>query len=224
MYNLTAAYLQKIEEAGKNMLRMVTSDGHRLSIMSREAEGLAELEFDRYILIPRRGVQQIRKFCEERDAFQVGIEKKRMVLKSDDAVLVIRLMEGEFPDIENIFQCINQENNININKLLFIESLKRVNLFTEDIFPAIRFEVNNNQLVLTSQNADSGSARDEMDIEYSGKALSIGFNCRYFIDALQVLDGEIIQASVSSDESPCLISSEQDKGFLGIIMPMKLNI
>ncbi|MCI5221534.1 MAG: DNA polymerase III subunit beta, partial [Candidatus Electrothrix sp. AR4] len=75
----------------------------------------------------------------------------------------------------------------------------------------------------TSQNADFGSARDEVTIEYSGEKLSMGFNCRYFIDALQVMEGETIQASISSNESPCLITSEEDEGFLGIIMPMKLS-
>jgi DNA polymerase-3 subunit beta len=223
MYNLNAAFLQKATENDKTVLRMVTSDGHRLSIMNREIEGADALNFDQFILIPRRGVQQIRKFGEQWDTFLFGVEKKKMVFKSDDSVLVVRLMEGEFPDFENILNCISKENNIFLQKIPFLESLKRINLFTEDIFHAIKFELENNKLVLTSQNADFGSARDEIEIEYSGEALSMGFNCRYFIDALQVMEGKTIQASISSSESPCLITSEEDKGFLGIIMPMKLN-
>ena len=96
-------------------------------------------------------------------------------------------------------------------------------LFTEDMFKAIKIEIDKNHMLLTSQNADFGSAQDEFDVVYSGDSLSLGFNCRYFIDALQVMEGETVRASVSSEESPCLISSDEDEGFLGIIMPMKLN-
>lgn len=222
VYSLTAALLQKIEENGKTMLRMVSSDGHRLSIMSKETESGAQLQLNPVTLIPRRGIQEIRKFTEERDSFKLGIEKKQAVLKSDDSLLVIRVMEGEFPNFENLLNVISMDNVIQINRISFLDSLKRINLFTEEMFHAIKFEINNNQLVLTSQNADFGSARDEMEVEYTGDPLSLGFNCRYFIEALQVMEAENIQASISSDESPCLITSEDDEGFLSIIMPMKL--
>jgi DNA polymerase-3 subunit beta len=223
MYNLTAALLQKREEEGKTVLRMVTSDGHRLSIMNREAAGLAGLDFGQSILIPRRGVQQMRKFCEELDICRIGVEQKKLVLQSEKSVLVIRLMEGDFPDFENILRSLSHDNSMIINKTLFLESLKRINLFTEDIFHAIRFEAQGNRLILTSENADFGSARDEIEITYSGHDLCMGFNCRYFMEALQVLEGDALSAAVSSDESPCLISSVDDPGFLGIIMPMKLS-
>jgi DNA polymerase-3 subunit beta len=223
MYKLNAALFQQLIENDKTVFRMVTSDGHRLSIMRRETEGAPLPNFDKFILIPRRGIQQIRKFGEEQDTFQFGVEKKKVVLKSDNSILVIRLMEGEFPDFENILNFIPKESNIFINKILFLESLKRINLFTEDMFHAIKFELDDNQLVLTSEHADFGSARDEIAIEYSGEKLSMGFNCRYFMEALQVMEGESIQACINSNESPCLITSEEDEGFLGIIMPMKLS-
>jgi len=222
VFSLTAALLQKHEENGKTMLRMVSSDGHRLSIMSKETESAAQLQLNPVTLIPRRGIQEIRKFTEEWDSFKLGIEKKQAVLKSDDSLLIIRIMEGEFPNFENLLNVISMDNVIQINRIRFLESLKRINLFTEEMFHAIKFEINKNKLILTSQNADFGSAKDEMEVEYSGDSLSLGFNCRYFIEALQVMEAETIQAAISSDESPCLITSEDDEGFLSIIMPMKL--
>ena len=222
MYSLTAALLQKQEENGKNMLRMVTSDGHRLTIMNKETECAANLQLNPVTLIPRRGIQEIRKFAEERDKFQLGIEPKQAVLKSDDSLLVIRLMKGEFPNFDNLLNVISMDNVILINRIGFLESLKRINLFTEDMFHAIRLDISDNKMILTSQNADFGSARDEIEVEYGGDPLSLGFNCRYFIEALKVKEGETIQAAISSDESPCLITSEDDEGFLSIIMPMKL--
>ena len=222
MYSLTAALLQKIEEDGKTMLRIVSSDGHRLTIMTKESEKAADLKLNPVTLIPHRGVQEIRKFAEERDSFQLGIEEKQAVLKSDDSLLIIRLMEGEFPNFENLLSVVSMDNVILIKRISFLESLKRINLFTEDMFHAIKIEITDNTMILSSQNADFGSARDEIEVQYSGDPLSLGFNCRYFIEALQVMEGETIQAAISSDDSPCLITSEDDEGFLSIIMPMKL--
>ncbi|HDL98760.1 MAG TPA: DNA polymerase III subunit beta, partial [Desulfobacteraceae bacterium] len=107
-------------------------------------------------------------------------------------------------------------------RLLFLESLKRINLFTEDMFRAVKIEVGDNHMLLSSQNADFGSAKDELDVIYSGEPLSLVFNCRYFIDTLQVMEGDIVKLTISSDESPCLVTSEEDEGFLSIVMPMKL--
>ncbi len=223
MFTLTAALLKKIKEGDKRYLQMISSDGHRLSIMKREVEeSIDDLQMNPVTLIPRRGIQEIRKFCEDRDTFSIGIEEKQAVLTSDDSLLIIRLLEGEFPDFQAILNVISRENIIRINRLRFLESLKRINLFTEDLFHAIKMEIDQNKIVLTSQNADFGSAKDDMEVEYSGDPLTLGFNCRYFIDALQVMEGEIIDACINSDESPCLISSDDDEGFLSIIMPMKL--
>ncbi len=223
MFTLTAALLKKTEEGDKRYLQMISSDGHRLSIMKREVdESIDRLQLNPVTLIPRRGVQEIRKFCEDRDTFRMGIEEKQVVLEDDDSLLIIRLLEGDFPDFQALLDVLTNENIIRINRLRFLESLKRINLFTEDLFHAIKMEVEENMIILTSQNADFGSAKDKLDVEYSGDPLTLGFNCRYFIDALQVMEGDTIEACINSNESPCLISSEEDEGFLSIIMPMKL--
>jgi len=223
MFTLTAALFKKIEEENTKFLQMISSDGHRLSIMKIEVdESIDRLQLNPVTLIPRRGVQEIRKFCEDRDTFQIGIEEKQVVLQGDDSLLIIRLLEGDFPDFQALLDVLTNENIIRINRLGFLESLKRINLFTEDLFHAIKMEVKENKIILTSQNADFGSAKDELDVEYTGDPLTLGFNCRYFIDTLQVMEGETIEACINSNESPCLISSEDDEGFLSIIMPMKL--
>ncbi|BCO10700.1 DNA polymerase III subunit beta [Desulfolithobacter dissulfuricans] len=224
MYSLTAGLLEKEEVDGKKYLKIISSDGHRLTIMSKEVDGATfdGLTLNPVTLIPRKGVQEMRKFCEENPTFKMGIEEKQAVLKSDESLLIVRLMEGEFPDYRGILNVISRDNIININRVRFLESLKRINLFTEDMFHAIKMEIQDNNLVLTSQNADFGSAKDEFEVGYAGDPLFLGFNCRYFIDTLQVMEGDIIQAAISSDESPCLITSPDDEGFLSIIMPMKL--
>lgn len=223
MYSLTSALFQKQKEGDSLYLKFITSDGHRLTIMSKEVDKKTDkLLFNPITLIPRRGVQEIRKFCEDKDTFKFGIEKKQAVLQSEESLLIIRLMQGEFPDFESILKVISKDNVVEIDRLRFLEGLKRINLFTEDMFKAVKIEINNNHMILTSQNADFGSAKDEFEVVYSGDPLSLGFNCRYFIDALQVMEGSTVKAYISSDESPCLIESEDDEGFISIVMPMKL--
>lgn len=223
MFTLTAALLQKVTENEQTHLKLVTSDGHRLTIMSREVDAAVDnLRLKPVTLIPRRGVQEIRKFCENKNSFSFGIEEKQAVLKDEDSLLIIRLMEGDFPDFQVLLGSLSKENTIHIDRLRFLESLKRINLFTEDMFHAIKMDIEVNQIVLSSQNADFGSAKDEFQVEYGGKPMSLGFNCRYFIESLQVMEGDRIAASINTQESPCMITSEEDKGFLSIIMPMKL--
>lgn len=223
IYSLTAALLRREEVGEQVFLKIISSDGHRLTIMTKEVdENIKGLLLNPVTLIPRRGIQEIRKFSEDKDTLRFGIEKKQAVLKSEDSLLVIRLMEGDFPDFQGVIDVISRENFIEINRLLFLESLKRINLFTEDMFRAVKIEVGDNHMLLSSQNADFGSAKDELDVIYSGEPLSLVFNCRYFIDTLQVMEGDIVKLTISSDESPCLVTSEEDEGFLSIVMPMKL--
>jgi DNA polymerase-3 subunit beta len=131
-------------------------------------------------------------------------------------------MNGEFPDYRSIVNVIEKNNFIEIERRGFLESLKRTNLFTEETFNAIQLSVAEDKLVLSSQNMDFGNAKDEMEIKYKGEPLELGFNCRYFIDALQVMRSDTVKAYINSDQSPCLIEGDGDQGFVSIIMPMKI--
>ncbi len=223
MFTLTAALLKKIKVKEKSFLQMVSSDGHRLSIMTKELENsLDNFDFDKFILIPKSGVKEIQSFSEERSSFFIGVEEKQIILKDERSVLIIRLQDGEFPDFNSVIESMEKGNIMKINRLLFLESLKRINLFTEDLFHAISMDISKNKMILTSKNSDYGSAKDEIEIDYQGEPFVIGFNCRYFIDALQVMEGEVIEADIKSSETPCLLTSEDDEGFLSIIMPVKL--
>ena len=149
MFTLTAALLQKVQEDDKIYLKMISSDGHRLTIMSREVDtALDGLRMNPITLIPRRGVQEIRKFCENKNSFLFGIEEKQAVLKSEDSLLVIRLMEGDYPDFQGLLSVLSKDNSIKIERTRFLESLKRINLFTEDLFHAIKIEINDNIIIL----------------------------------------------------------------------------
>lgn len=223
IYSLTSVLFEKEHRDGLAYLKMISSDGHRLSIMEKDvASDIDKLQLNTVTLIPKKGIQEWKKFCESRDNIEVSFEEKQMIVRDGDAVMVIRLKHGEFPQYQAILNAVQLENCAEINRIPFLESLKRINLFTEDIFHTIQMQMDNGKMILTSQNADLGNAKDEQTISYEGEPLTLGFNCRYFLETLQVMECETVQAYINSNNSPCLLKSEDDKGFTSIIMPMQL--
>ena len=223
IYSLTSVLIEKEKRDDVSYLKMISSDGHRLSIMEKDvAVDVDTFYLNDVTLIPKKGIQELRKFCESRDTIDISFEKKQMVVKDGDAVMVIRLKQGEFPQYQAIVNSVALDNCIKINRIPFLESLKRINLFTEDIFHTIQLQIKDEMMILTSQNADLGNAKDEQKIFYSGNPLTLGFNCRYFIETLQVMECETVEAYINSENSPCLMKSEEDKGFISIVMPMQL--
>ena len=223
-YTLTGILLEKeTNDKNKSFLRMISSDGHRLSIMEKELDKqCGAIVIEKNTLIPRKGVAEIKKISEGQKNFAIGSDKKQFIVKTNNALMIVRLMNGEFPDYSSIVNVIEKNNVIEIERIGFLESLKRTNLFTEDTFNAIQLSIDDNKLILSSQNMDYGNAKDEIEIKYEGESLDLGFNCRYFIDTLQVMRSDMIKAYVNSDQSPCLIEGEDDPGFISIIMPMKI--
>lgn len=222
-FNLTGVLVEKEVYEKNNVLRMVTSDGHRLSMMESDVENdLSLLKMEKTILIPRRGVQELRKFCEGIENINLNFEEKQAVIKNDNSVLIIRLMNGDFPDYRNIIQVINKESYIEISKKDLIQSMKRMNLFTEDRYNAVQFIIENNLLILSSQNVDIGNVKDEIKINYSGEPFKLGFNGKYFLDTLNIIISNTVKAYINTEESPCMIKGDEDKGFISIIMPMKI--
>jgi len=223
IYSLTSVLIEKEKRDDASYLKMISSDGHRLSIMEKDvAINVDNFTLNDVTLVPKKGIQELRKFCENRDTIDISFEKKQMVVRDGDAVMVVRLKQGEFPQYQAIVNSVPLENCIRINRVPFLESLKRINLFTEDIFHTIQLKIDGNSMVLKSQNADLGNAKDEQTIDYAGEPLTLGFNCRYFIETLQVMECETVEAYINSENSPCLMKSEDDKGFVSIVMPMQL--
>ena len=217
-FNLSGVLFEKDEN--ENNIRMVSSDGHRLSLMEKTIE--AEIKLEKTTIIPRKGVHEIRKFCESNENLKLGFDEKQAVIITDTSVIIIRLMNGDFPDYKNIINIVSKDKYIEIDRIQLLQSIKRMNLFTEDKHNAVKFNFKDNKMILSSENMDIGNAKEEKKIDYSGDELLLGFNGRYFVDALQVMKSEKIKSYINSSESPCLIEGEDDSGFLCVIMPMKI--
>jgi DNA polymerase III subunit beta len=222
-YVLTSVLFEKEKRDNKSYIKMVSTDGNRLSVMEKDvATDVDKLLINNTTLIPKKGIQEFKKFCENRDTVQISFEEKQMVVKDDNAIMVIRLKQGEYPQYEAIINAVQLKNKIKIDRVPFLESLKRINLFTEEIFHTIQLELLDNKIILSSQNDKIGNAKDEQSIIYNGEPLTLSFNCRFFIETLQVMESDTVDAYINSNNSPCLLKSDVDEGFLSIIMPMQV--
>lgn len=222
-FNLAGVLVEKDQIEEGHILRMVSSDGHRLSMMQLMIEtDLSKLDMEKTTLIPRKGIQEIRKFCENVDTVSLGFDKNQAVVKTENSLLIIRLMNGDFPDYRNIINIIEQDDYIEVDRQALINSMKRMTLFTEDRFNAVKFHITNDTLMLSSESMDIGNAKDIINIDYAGTTMNLGFNGKYFVEALQVMNSDKARAYINSEESPCLLKGSDDPGFISVIMPMKI--
>ncbi|MEN8134830.1 MAG: DNA polymerase III subunit beta [Thermodesulfobacteriota bacterium] len=222
-FNLAGVLVEKEKKEEGYVLRMVSSDGHRLSLMELAVESdLDKLNMDKITLIPRKGVMEIRKFCEGSELVSLAFENNQAVIKTESSLLIIRLMNGDFPDYRNIINIIELDKFIEINRQTLINSMKRMILFTEDRFNAVKFHLEKDSLMLSSESMDIGNAKDILNIGYVGETMNLGFNGKYFVEAMQVMSSDNVRAYINSEESPCLLKGVDDEGYISVIMPMKI--
>lgn len=222
-FSLVGILVEKVKTDSTLMLRFVSSDGHRLSLMQEDVgEELDRLEIYKNTLIPKKGVQEINKFCEGTDAISFSFDKKQAVLKKDSSILIIRLLNGEFPDYSSLINIIDREKFIEVEKTSLINAFRRMNLFAEDKFNIVQFSLHAGKITLSSQSMDIGNAREDIEVDYDGNEITMGFNGKYFVETLSVMESDTVKIYVSSNESPCMILSEKDPEYISIIMPMHL--
>lgn len=222
-FTLTGLLVEKEDSEESHFLRMVSSDGHRLSLMKKNTEkDLSSFQIGKTTIIPRKGAQEIKKLCEKADIVSIGFEKKQAVLRSENTTVIIRLMNGDFPDFRSLLDVIDMEKFIEIDRISLLNSMKRMNLFAEEKFNVVKWQMENNELTLTSQSMDIGNAHETIPVEYSGESVVLGFNGKYFVDTLQVMTSDIVKVYLTGAGRPCLIKSEKEPDFISVIMPMEL--
>ncbi len=221
-YNLNGVFVQARTEDDRTLIRMVATDGHRLSMLSRVVEGDVGPELAKGVIFPRKGILELKKMTEEENGtLMIGFQENSAIIKKGETVVVMRLVDGEFPDYNRV---IPQQNNrsIKINRDDFLHSLRRMQILSSDKFKGIRLEVTEAGMEISSSNPELGESREEIDVLFEGEKLSLRFNARYLIDVLSVLDGNQIELILRDELSPAIIRSDVDPEFLAVIMPMRV--
>ena len=218
-YHLHGVYLESLEGP---MIRMVATDGHRLSFVDDDVFTV-ENPFKLGIIIPKKGLSELRRFID-RDVETVGlcVERDYIFVQVSDAHLFIKLIEGDYPDYRPVLPKA-LDNAFQVNSLDFISAVKRVSLLSNEKSSGIKFVLNSNCLTIYSSNPDMGEAFEELDVQYGGQDLEIGFNSKYLLDDLHVVKSETLDFKIRDRLSPGLIQETGYDQHSYILMPMRLS-
>ncbi len=221
-FNLNGVYL-KTEKTGKdNALLMVSTDGHRLAIIRRVISELTPIEG---IIIPRKGVVEFKRILEQPDlgsAIGVGISSGFFVVDTRDVKMSMRLIDGEFPDYSKVMPS-QFSAKVTLDNTELHQSLKRASLLVTEKNKCVRFDFSEGNLKISSSSPELGEASEELECNYTGAPLSVGFNPKYLIDILNTLDTtQKVVLELNGAFGPARLYSDADEAYFGIVMPMRL--
>ena len=219
--HIIGVFAERMVEGDSKIFRLVSTDGSRLSKVDYNFDSDAEFAAGSGVMIPKKGLIEVNKFLDSEGSVQVGFKDNNLVIKKDAETLIIRLLEGTFPEYADIILK-SEGHDIYLDRQLFLMMLKRMSILSSEDYKGVIFNFSDDQLVITSTNPDIGESKEDMGIEFNGDPITVMFNPRFFIDTLGVLDDEKILISIVNEEKPCLLQGEKDQTYLSVIMPMRI--
>src|SRR5919108_956319 len=217
-YSLNGVFIAE-SEGGK--VRMVSTDGHRLAFDER---ALGSLGLSKGVILPRKGLAELKKLLDsgENGVVSIGFKENMGLVTKDKVELFMRLIDGDFPDYTKVIP----KGNPNIAKIEhqeLLQALRRVSILSSERYKGIKMEFGSGRVSISANNPDLGEAVEELEADYKGNPLSIGFNARYLLDVLVVLDNEgDVDIELKDELSPSVIRKTGKKDYLYVLMPMRL--
>jgi DNA polymerase-3 subunit beta len=219
-YYLNGIYFHIAGDANAPTLRGVATDGHRLAQLDlplpEGANGIPG------IIVPRKTVGEVQRLIEDSEA-EVSIElsqgKIRFTLAS--VVLTSKLIDGTFPDYARVIP-VGNDKELVVDKKEFEQAVDRVSTVSSERGRAVKLSLSSGKLMLSVTNPDSGSAAEEVEVQYGSEPLDIGFNSRYLLDIAAQIEGESAVLRLADPGSPTLIQDRDAKGALYVLMPMRV--
>ena len=219
-YYLNGIFFHSVEDGDALMLRAVATDGHRLARAQVEApdgsEGMPG------IIIPRKAVGEIQRLLEDPDGVAlVELSDTKIRLTLDSLVMTSKLIDGTFPDYNRVIPSGN-DKELTLDRAAFTAAVDRVSTISSDRGRAVKLSLSDGRLILSVNNPESGSAEEEIAVDYSSDALDIGFNSRYLLDITNQLGGEQATFKLADPGSPTLVNDASDNGAIYVLMPMRV--
>jgi DNA polymerase-3 subunit beta len=219
-YYLNGIYLHAADGANAANLRAVATDGHRLAQVELPLpNGAAGIPG---VIVPRKTVGEVQRLIENNES-QVAIElsQGKIRFSIDHVVLTSKLIDGTFPDYGRVIPQ-NNDKELMVDKKDFEAAVDRVSTISSERGRAVKLSLSAGKLVLSVTNPDSGSATEELEVEYTADPLDIGFNSRYLLDIAAQIEGEVAILKLADPGSPTLIQDRDNKSALYVLMPMRV--
>ena len=203
---------------GKNVIAVAT-DGHRLAFCQVETDQ----DFPRQeVIIPRKTILELQRLLEDlENPVDLEIANNQVKLTFADIELISKLVEGKFPDYTRVIPK-GYKNNFTIDRVTLLQSLQRAAIMTSDKFKGVRCIVAPGSMKISSTNADQEEAVEEMEIDYGGDSIDIGFNVTYLLDVLNNLKCDNINIALGDANSSALITIPENPDFKYVVMPMRI--
>ncbi len=219
-YYLNGIYLESFQQDGSQGLRAVATDGHRLAKceIAMELHGLTIPG----VIVPRKTVGEIFKMIEDEDeTVELSVSETKIRIKQGDLTLTSKLIDGNFPDYQRVIPSQN-DKVLSFDPRALAKAVDRVSVVSTDRSRGVKFGLDSASMSLQSNSAGVGSAFEELEVTYSGEAMTVGFNARYLSDILGQLQGEVAEFRLNDSASPVVASDPEDKTALFVLMPMRV--
>ena len=229
-YYLNGIYLHTLDAPNGTLLRAVATDGHRLARVEMPApEGSTGMPG---IIVPRKAVAEIQKLVEggeETVLVELSSAKIRLTFGGSggdapamgEVVLTSKLIDGTFPDYQRVIPNGN-DKRLTVERDDFARAVDRVSTISSERGRAVKLAIADGRLTLSVNNPDSGSATEELEVDYEATALDIGFNARYLLDITGQLDGDTALFRLADPGSPTVIQDREGAPALYVLMPMRV--
>jgi DNA polymerase III subunit beta len=200
-------------------LSLVATDGHRLAF----ASATLDVEVPKQeVILPRKTVIEMQRLLSDSEGtldMQFANNQAKFIFGGME--FVTKLVEGKFPDYNRVIPK-NHKNSITLGRVALLASLQRTAILTSDKFKGVRLNIDPGTLRVASNNAEQEEAVDELDIDYSGDSIEIGFNVTYLIDALSNMQQDMVKLELSDSNSSALFTIPENLTFKYVVMPMRI--
>jgi DNA polymerase-3 subunit beta len=207
-------------EVSPKLLRAVATDGHRLAYCEKQTD--ADISDIKQVILPRKGVLELARLLSDvDDTVKVTLSSNHLQIEFDKIRFTSKLIDGRFPDYNRVIpdaaNCV-----LTADRELLRQALVRASILSNEKYRGIRLAVDGNVLKLQAQNPDHEEADVELEVNYKGDSLEIGFNVNYMLDVLGVSSSSMVQAALRDSNSSCLLTFPDQKDCKYVIMPMRL--
>jgi len=219
-YYLNGIFLHALEVAGAPVLRAVATDGHRLARVElpapRGAVGMPG------VIVPRKAVSEIQKLIEDlAQEIVVELSTVKARFQFGDVVLTTKLIDGTFPDYGRVIPTQN-DKRLTVDREPFKKAVDRVSTISSERGRAVKLSIGDGKMVLSVNNPDSGSASEEIEVDYDSAPIEIGFNARYLLDISDQLSSDTALLKFSDPGSPTIIQDRDGAPALFVLMPLRV--